>query len=91
MTSPNWKTLEGTSGREDTAITLRSIREILAESDEPAELLTSKDTQPAEAADAPADAPAQQAAKPHPEADAQPDEVAPASFSARLTRRIFGG
>ena len=73
--------MEGHSAREDTAITMRSIREILAESDEPHELLSS----------APKEAEAQEAPSMQAEhdIDAAPVEEKPPLHS-RLKSRLFG-
>ena len=82
MTRPNWKTIRGQSAREDTAITLRSIKEILAESDEPVELLSAK----------PAPEPTTEVAQaPKTEATPKLPGNEKPSLQQRLKSRFFGG
>ena len=89
MSNSNWKTIEGVSGREPTAITLKSIREILAESDEPAELMGSKEAPTPETAKVETQAaPASEGTSP--ETELQGEETKE-SLTARLKSRFFGG
>jgi hypothetical protein len=92
MTDKPLRTLEGHSAKEPTAVTLRSIREILAESGADADaLLMQKSEAPAKSAQ-PAPQPAHDALPPlaTPDESAAPGEVPKAGLSALLKAKLFG-
>jgi len=84
--------IKGLPADENTAFTMRTIKDILAEAGEEGLLLKSGDTQTAKVAPQPAPHPqAVRAAMPAPQqAETAPAPSEPESIGKRLTSRIFG-